>query len=102
MHFTTISTVALLASMVAAFPHMRRQEATNGTVEAPAIGISMGCTIMANACKFYIKTPQCTEEWVADVHKCIPETCAGLREMAMRPCQSPEEEPEPEDPPRLN
>ncbi|EPS40344.1 hypothetical protein H072_5833 [Dactylellina haptotyla CBS 200.50] len=96
MKFATFSTLALFATMASAFPHLRRQDSsTNGTVEAPAIGISMGCTVMANACKFYIQTPQCTEEWVADVHKCIPEACSGLREMAMRPCQSPgESEPE--------
>ncbi|KAK6523055.1 hypothetical protein TWF281_002477 [Arthrobotrys megalospora] len=97
MHFLTISTFALFTTLATAFPHFRRQDAGNGTVEAPAIGISMGCTVMANACKFYIKSPQCTEEWVADVHRCIPGACTSLREMAMRPCQ-PLDEPELEEP----
>ncbi|KAK6340004.1 hypothetical protein TWF730_001781 [Orbilia blumenaviensis] len=95
MHFSTIFTVSLFATLTTAFPHFPRQAVNNGTVEAPTIGISMGCTVMANACKFYIQSPQCTDEWVSDVHRCIPEACASLREMAMRPCQSPEE-PEPE------
>ncbi|KAK6331245.1 hypothetical protein TWF696_003305 [Orbilia brochopaga] len=101
MRFIALSTLALLASSAAAFPHIRRQEATNGTVEAPAIGLSMGCTIMANACKFYIKTTPCTEEWRADVEKCIPESCSSLRQLAMSPCESTDDDSddsEPEDP----
>ncbi|KAF3083208.1 hypothetical protein TWF102_008313 [Orbilia oligospora] len=96
MYLTSITTLCscLLATLATAFPHYRRQDTSNSTVEAPAIGISMGCTIMANACKFYIQSPQCTQEWVLDVHRCIPEACISLREMAMRPCQDEPEEPE--------
>ncbi|KAK6541356.1 hypothetical protein TWF694_007170 [Orbilia ellipsospora] len=97
MHFSTISTFALLATMATAFPHLRRQDTpTNGTVEAPAIGISMGCTVMANACRYYIKSTPCTDEWVVDVKKCIPATCSGLRDLAMKPCAASEETPQPE------
>ncbi|KAF3923820.1 hypothetical protein ABW21_db0202276 [Orbilia brochopaga] len=97
MRFSTISAIALLASSATAFPHLRQQEATNGTVEAPAIGLSMGCTVMANACKYYIRTTPCTDEWRADVEKCIPESCTSLRQLAMSPCESTSEDTDPED-----
>ena len=71
MQFISILSIfaVTVASTTSAVPHMPRQSATNGTVPAAAIGMSMGCTVMANACTFYIKSVQCSDEWVKDVHK---------------------------------